>query len=304
MRAGTKLVALIAFAALMGLMILGLLTACTVPIDPSKTTTTAESTTTTEATTTTTAPPVTAATEQTTTTLEVTTTTLARSLIPRFTNLNGPIVPFSFDAPLQFDPSPYTNYTGNGNSVIQLADHLGTPLLLNITGNAALAHFVVKGFDGTGNPTYTLVDAVDKYHGNVLIDWFGESETKQLQVAATGPWSVAVKPFTDMRVVPAPGTIKGTGDDVIRVTGLPNKLTITGNKDGAYFGILFIDPTGNRSQVLVDTIEPYQGDVVMPGAGVLLIEAVGAWTIKVAGTTPPSISVPRTIYIPTTTTEF
>jgi hypothetical protein len=69
---------------------------------------------------------------------------------------------------------------------------------------------------------------------------------------------------------------------VLLVVGTPDLAMITGNPGGNYFGVIGY---GDRSQLLVNTTDPYEGTVLV-NSDVLALEIVseGLWTIELTGT--------------------
>ena len=86
-----------------------------------------------------------------------------------------------------------------------------------------------------------------------------------------------MRPLASARRVSVPGTIEGTGDDVLIIDGEPDIAQITGNADGNYFGVWSY---GDRGNLLVNTTDPYDGRVIVAGDTMLIeITAVGGWSI-------------------------
>ncbi len=77
-----------------------------------------------------------------------------------------------------------------------------------------------------------------------------------------------------------PGTIEGTGDDVNVLDGpLRDLAHIKGNEQKTNFVIW---GHGSSSDLLVNTIDSYEGTVVLAEDTILLeITAVGTWSIEV-----------------------
>jgi hypothetical protein len=104
----------------------------------------------------------------------------------------------------------------------------------------------------------------------------GEQSTR-LQVTAEGEWYIELRPLNTARRVSIPGTIEGTGDDVFIVDGDPDVAQISGNADGRYFGVTGY---GDRSDLLVNTTDPYDGRVILARDIVLIeVKAEGGWSV-------------------------
>lgn len=89
-------------------------------------------------------------------------------------------------------------------------------MLATITGNDAGRYFGVKGLDGDHD---SLVNTTDPYNGTTLLDG-NVGGTTQLQVTATGPWSITL---SDPRSAPSFGKgtpYAGSGDAVLIYQGM------------------------------------------------------------------------------------
>ena len=150
--------------------------------------------------------------------------------------------------------------------------------IMTIHGNDAGAYFGVTGFDTNGEQTDLFVNTTDPYTGTVLVDAKEGQQTTRLQVQATGGWTVEIKPLVSARTAQAPGTVTGTGDDVIIIQGSPSTAHITGNQSGRYFGVFGYS---DRIQLLVNVTDPYDGKVVVSSKTKLIeVKATGDWTIE------------------------
>jgi hypothetical protein len=171
-----------------------------------------------------------------------------------------------------------TVFTGTGDTVVPITKPGGASgtVLATITGNDAGSHFAVQGVDGDQD---LLVNTTDPYSGTVLMD-ADTGGTTQLQVSASGPWSIALAdPLTAPRL--AMGANTGTGDAVFRYEGPRGIAQIDGNAGGRHFGVVAL--TGDGNDLLVNTTDPYSGSVPMPpGPGFLTVSAEGNWSIVVS----------------------
>lgn len=172
-------------------------------------------------------------------------------------------------------PQPVV-YSGTGDNVIDIQKP-GDVVLAYVRGNAGSRYFAVESYNDAGEQVDLLVNTTDPYEGIVLVDVGDDDNSTRLQVQAEGEWSIELRPLNTARRVSVPGTIEGTGDDVIIIDGEPDIAQISGNADGRYFGVIGYS---NRSNLLVNTTDPYDGRVIL-ARDIILIEvtAVGAWTI-------------------------
>jgi hypothetical protein len=213
---------------------------------------TVDATTTTVATTTTIAPTTTRAT--TTTTRATTTTTTTPPVVRQ-------------------------EYTGTGNDVVDVDIPEGVAALIHVEGNAQGRYFGVRSYDDLGNRLEGLVNTTDPYAGTRPLDFSFGDHTARLEIEASDGWTITILPASEGRSGEAPGTITGTGDDVVIVFGEFDTAHIVGNRDSRYFGVTAW--TDSRDG-LVNTTDPYDGRVILPsGSEVMIIEveAVGDWTI-------------------------
>ncbi len=115
----------------------------------------------------------------------------------------------SHEDPIPPEQTVASAYSGTGDDVVGIVKPNSEGVLAVITGNDAREHFAVEGLDGNQE---LLVNTSDPYTGTILLDAQG-GETTQLQVTATGRWTIVLHPvdsaprFTD--------TISGQGDGVV-----------------------------------------------------------------------------------------
>jgi hypothetical protein len=124
-----------------------------------------------------------------------------------------------------------------------------------------------------------LVNTTDPYSGTTLLD-ANRGGTTQLEVQATGPWSITL---TDLTYAPTfAGHAEGAGDAVLISTASERTATITGNAAGRYFGVGAYGGSGSDGSV-VNTTDPYTGTVPWPSGGnvFVVVTATDGWTIDV-----------------------
>jgi ATP-binding cassette, subfamily B, bacterial len=179
-------------------------------------------------------------------------------------------------AAAETEPSAGPTYTvpivvaGSGDAVVRLNQEAPRPAVAHIVGNSASRYFGVRTETG-----HILVNTTDPYDGVRLLD---DAESTFLHVRAKGPWLIEVLALTD---VPSFDTsCSGNGDAVVRYTGTGTAAEITGNTEGAYFGVRSITAQGAVS--LVNTTRLYSNTCpISAGLQLFEIEAVGFWTITV-----------------------
>lgn len=178
----------------------------------------------------------------------------------------------------------------------QFAEHLGTgddiiilekpnpnlPALLLISGNKALAHFAVKGFDENRNSTGLLVNTTSYYSGIVPIDLpTGKTKTKFLQISAEGAWIIDVFSIAAAISINLNENFQGEGDNVLWIEGEATIAEIVGNQTNDHFAIVAYSRSGQSNGLMVNTTSRYAGKVFVPKNTMLLkITAVGPWSVK------------------------
>lgn len=169
--------------------------------------------------------------------------------------------------------------TGSGDSVIDFENPFPVSIA-HITGNAASTNFIVWNYGEDGTKYDLLVNTTDPYDGVVLMDPGEGEKTTRFEITAVGEWTIVVDALLAARKLEVPGTIEGTDDDVIVLTGNdPDLANIMGNEAATNF---IIWGFGSGKDLLVNTVDPYEGTVILARDTVVLeITAVGPWSIEV-----------------------
>lgn len=172
-----------------------------------------------------------------------------------------------------------TVFTGSGDSVVAITKPArATVVLATITGNDASSYFGVKAVDGDQD---TLVNTTEPYTGTTLMD-ARVGGTTQLQVTATGPWSITLSDPRSAPTLSQGSPYAGTGDAVIIYQGSRGIASITGNAGGSYFGVKVYSSSSSGGAV-VNTTDPYTGSVPWPvGPAIVVVTSEDDWTISVA----------------------
>lgn len=172
-------------------------------------------------------------------------------------------------------------HRGNGDDVIRITRPEAAPALLLISGNGPRSNFSVWAINGSGRQTDLLVNTVDRYRGSVL----SGSDTEMLEINAEGSWTVAVFAVGQRAHRLGRGeSVSGEGDDVLwlRTTGTGGTIaTVSGNSARENFAVWALNPGGQRTALLVNTIDRYNGRVRVPtGTRLLAVSAVGNWVVS------------------------
>lgn len=103
--------------------------------------------------------------------------------------------------------------------------------------------------------------------------------------AAASSSSAATEDTVDSFVLPDPIIYSGTSDDYFDIEPFDSLyyLEITGNGNSEYFGVIGYDINGNRTELFVNTTDPYSGYVLDPDQDTrsLEVKASGAWSVKI-----------------------
>lgn len=177
--------------------------------------------------------------------------------------------------------NPFASYSGSGDDVQSISKpDKGLPALLAISGNGAGRHFAVIARDDSGNRFGALVNTTDAYAGIVPVDLPPRTNTTLLEIKATGGWRIKVYPIGAAQKASVPGVFNGDGDNVIWLKGKPKLAKVRGNSASRHFAVIAYDRSGNRLGAKVNTTDPYNGTIILPGRTLLLeINAVGGWTV-------------------------
>ena len=176
-------------------------------------------------------------------------------------------------------PTPLAlEFEGTGAKVIEIPDFVQKGSILHIVGNEAGRHFSVTGKDANGKMTDLFVNTIDPYDGVVIFDLLDYQHTKYLEVEATGPWKIEIKDISSVPRVDCDGNISGTGDMVFLVLcdGTISKAHIVGNKAERHFSVQILALGNKKLDLLVNTINAYDGEKLLVGYKSPLIFMVNA----------------------------
>lgn len=166
---------------------------------------------------------------------------------------------------------------GTGPSVVDIIKD-DVPLLAYINANAGSRHCAMKSFDSAGGQIELLVNTTDPYEGLRPIDFNVGEHTARFQIECEGAWRIELR-HIDTAVGIGPGeTRTHRGDDVFVVRDA-DTLTITGNAESRHMGVHAYDIDNGNVELLVNTVDPYQGEVITPAFAVIVVQAVGDWSV-------------------------
>lgn len=180
-------------------------------------------------------------------------------------------------APAQATFAPIT-LTGKGKSVSKFTIPEDAPAIAQATykgdGNFAI---VALAADGSHNDL--LVNTIGSYKGTVLFDVDAGEHTVAFEVDADAPWTIVVSPVSAAKAWDPTTTLKGTGDDVVRVSPASSglvTLALTYKGDGNFAVIAY--SSGGRD-LLANEVGDFTGQVALPdGSFALAVTAAGPWS--------------------------
>lgn len=176
-----------------------------------------------------------------------------------------------------YEPEPVPDpiiYTRNGDDIIKIEKPEDGPVMLYIKGNDDSRHFSVKDYDANDNRTNLFVNTTSPYEG-ITLD--SEGTTVLLEIKAQGSWTIESRSVRSARVIESPGSINGTGDEVLLVKGDSSSATIKGNPNARHFAVKGYNPNRN---LMVNTTDAYEGTVrVARNTFLLEITAEDDWEI-------------------------
>lgn len=168
---------------------------------------------------------------------------------------------------------------GRGDKIVRFEipeDAVGVATIKHTGGG----NFAVWTVDEFGDETDLLVNEIGSYSGRVLFDEQGHSVA--FSVEAGGSWSIVINPIEKAPTWSGNGTIDGTSDQVVRLTGDTGGFAILNMRfrgDGN-FAIWAYGASG--TDLLVNEIGSYSGEALLGGAILLEIIADGPWELSIS----------------------
>lgn len=162
--------------------------------------------------------------------------------------------------------------SGTGDAVYQIA--ADEPWFFSVIANDSGRHFAVEGYNNHLQQVDLFINTTDPYAG-VRVD---PTQTSCIfAITAADAWDLALAPLTEATVVTAPITIDGKGNVIFYLENAGKTATISGNAESRYFGVIAHHSGG--SSLLVNTTDPYEGTVMLPGGRMLVdVMSEGKWT--------------------------
>lgn len=160
---------------------------------------------------------------------------------------------------------------GSGDDIIDVPVITDSIIVATFTHQGS-SNFAVVSYNQAGDRISLLVNEIGNYQGTVPFN-FSEAPT-ELEITASGPWSVTLSDLLEQPIYDG-SLFEGSGSQVLLVSTDSNRLTATHNGQ-SNFAIL---GWGDRRDLLVNEIGPYEGTVRLGNPLALEIRADGQWTL-------------------------
>jgi hypothetical protein len=192
--------------------------------------------------------------------------------------------PTPVPTPVPPPPTPVPAFSeivlsGNGDSVPTFTIPSDRAAIARISYSGG-SNFAVWSVASDGSYNDLLVNEIGGYTGTVLFDELDGVHSVAFEVTASGPWTIRIQPVTSARSWNGVSPLTGSGDDVALVSPpFSGFTTVTLQHTGSSnFAIWAYSPSD--TDLLVNEIGPYLGDVLVAGGTFLLeVTADGAWTV-------------------------
>lgn len=170
----------------------------------------------------------------------------------------------------QFAFEPVT-LDGSGDSVIDVPEIEDVPLVATFE-HTGQSNFAVVSYGPGGQRIDLMVNTIGGYVGTVPYNF--QASPAELEITADGAWTVTISSIIDQPVLAA--SASGAGDEVLL---LESEGRLQASHDGE--SNFAVRAWGERRDLLINDIGPYEGTVRLPSALALEITADGNWTFTV-----------------------
>lgn len=178
--------------------------------------------------------------------------------------------------PFAFQP---VTLKGKGSKVAKFSIPDGVPAIASFSEKST-SNFVVYSLAADGSENDLLVNEIGNYTGTVLFDSGSGQHSVAFKIESNGSWTITIKPITAAATWDAASVAKGTGSNVLLVTGdVSGLFTVKITHKGSANFVVYAWTASDRD-LLVNEIGSYSGETTLPD-GTLLIEVLadGTWTI-------------------------
>lgn len=160
---------------------------------------------------------------------------------------------------------------GSGDDIIDVPVITDSIIVATFTHQGS-SNFAVVSYNQSGDRISLLVNEIGNYQGTVPFN-FSEAPA-ELEITASGPWTVTLSDLLEQPIYDG-SLFEGSGSQVLLVSTDSNRLTATHNGQSNFI----ILGWGDRRDLLVNEIGPYEGTVRLGNPLALEIKADGQWTL-------------------------
>ncbi len=172
---------------------------------------------------------------------------------------------------------------GSGDADVNVNKWVGPALLhAKYTGGDIFGVQGLRATYGELGVLKTLIDATGPYEGTVPLDFEQGQPTTRLQVLASGPWVIEIRPLDSAKPYQIPATVNGKGDDVVLLQGGAVGSIMGIAAGGGRFVVDGYDATGTQV-TLFDELAPFTGAVgVDAEVSALAVHSTATWSLQIA----------------------
>ena len=129
--------------------------------------------------------------------------------------------------------SPWEEFTveGSGDDVIDLVVRGDDSAILSITYEGG-RNFSVLSYDSSGDRIDLLVNVIGQYSGRVPVNFSVGEEVVELEITASGSWSITVQQLSSATAFS--DSVSGVGDDVVAYLSTSSRITATHDGDSNF----------------------------------------------------------------------
>lgn len=170
-----------------------------------------------------------------------------------------------------------TKISGSGNTASD-SIKLDSGFAIFDSNHNGGANFIVELQDENGNTMELLINEIGSYKGKTFAQ-IPASGNYYLNITADGPWNINITQETPPTLKHLPGTIEGSGDDVVFVDADSGNYKMIAKHSGSENFIVML----NGQNLLVNEIGAYEGSQRQSlndtGVYAFVVNADGNWSI-------------------------
>lgn len=176
----------------------------------------------------------------------------------------------------EYVPYETVTYKGHDNQIIEIEPWKDDTWVLHVTGNRNEGFFCVTGYDKSNKQTELFVNTT-KYYDGYTIDL--SQNTVYLDIESSDNWTVELVSISKMHSMEKGEQLDGNGDAVLFIYSYGDTVSIYGNAEKAYFGVVAYG--SDRNDLWVNTTDQCQETVrIKNDVCIVSVFAEGKWRIK------------------------